>query len=170
MDTIRQRQENSKLMKLYKFRNGLRKRFFEILPWAKLFILLKLITIISSSWMFISDMKDLTFGLCITDIGVSRVIKEITNLEFASENNLAWFCSDTLELKCCVGELHLVRWLEIGWIYSTDDAIWTLIGDNREFLISCCLCNGAVFHGESKSLNKRYSKIDDSLTTTCNVV
>ena len=39
--------------------------------------------------MFISDMKDLTSGLCITDIGVSRVIKEITNLEFASENNLA---------------------------------------------------------------------------------
>ena len=39
--------------------------------------------------MFISDVKDLTFGLCITYIGVSRVIKEITNLEFASENNLA---------------------------------------------------------------------------------
>lgn len=41
--------------------------------------------------MFISDanVNDLTFGLCITDIGAYRVIKEITNLEFASENYLA---------------------------------------------------------------------------------
>lgn len=41
--------------------------------------------------MFIADAKvnDLTFGFCITDIGASRVIKEITNLEFASENYLA---------------------------------------------------------------------------------
>ena len=37
---------------------------------------------------------------------------------------------------------------------------WTLIGDNREFLISCCL---------RKSLNKRYFKIDESLLATWNV-
>ena len=33
MDTIRQRQENSKLMKLYKLKNGLQKRYLGLLPW-----------------------------------------------------------------------------------------------------------------------------------------
>ena len=35
MDTIRQRQENSKIMKLYQFKNGLQKRYRGSLPWFK---------------------------------------------------------------------------------------------------------------------------------------
>ena len=107
-------------------------------------------------WIF------LTFRLCITDVCTSRVIEKIANLEFASEDYLARFRSNTLELKCCVRELHFVRCLEVGWIHSTDDVIWTLIRDDRKLLISCCLCHGTVFDGESKSLNRQYLKIDES--------
>ena len=35
MDTIRQRQENSKIMKLYQLKNGLQKRYRGSLPWFK---------------------------------------------------------------------------------------------------------------------------------------
>ena len=35
MDTIRQRQENSKVMKLYQLKNGLQKRYSGPFPWLE---------------------------------------------------------------------------------------------------------------------------------------